>query len=169
MANTLAPVLLLLCWLPPPQFQLPFVPLHHKSSLIQLLPTLPMLQLSGLRLLSPCVRVQLFLLTTSCPPSPSSMGVTTTSTSLTLPFFPAHTWHSFRCLCFPCPISSSFQGRGTGCPGCFEGLAKESDDILCLRQRFTDTQSHFLPTWCCVRPETPSGEEEGASPVQWHK
>lgn len=47
MANILAPVLLLPCWLPPPQFQLPFAPFHHKSSLIQLLQTFPMLQLSG--------------------------------------------------------------------------------------------------------------------------
>lgn len=45
-ANILAPVLLLPCWLPPPQFQLPSAPLDHKSSLIQLLLTFPMLQLS---------------------------------------------------------------------------------------------------------------------------
>lgn len=77
-ANTLAPVLLLPCWLPL-QLQLPSAPSHRRNSLLQLLTTFPMLQPSCFFSGILCVGMSnCFLVFTSfCPSSLSSMRVIT--------------------------------------------------------------------------------------------
>lgn len=122
-ANILAPVLLLPCWLPM-RLQLPFAPLHHRNSLIQLLMTFPMLQpscfFSGI--VSLHGHIQLFPRVHQLLSSKSVFhGSDHDDNVLSLAFLHSARWYCCRCPQGLGSVFSSLQGRGTGSAVCDSG------------------------------------------------